>query len=304
MNSSERLKLIVIVGASRSGSTLLDRLLGAAPGFWSLGELHQIWKRGFIENHQCGCGRKFQDCPFWRNVASGMPASIDVGGTHALQQRVVSNWNIAGRSRRSDAATYVDVLERLYLSIGRVSGAHVLVDSSKRPAHANLLLRHSKLDVHFLHLVRDSRAMAFSLQRHRKKSDVGDDQALMFQLSPSQAGRAWLRSNLLSELVGRRSPSYSRIRYEDLVSSPQAVLLKALPTLLSSPDLDFIQDDRAALPLAHTVSGNPMRMTSGDVRINPDEEWRLSMDGADKAKVLSLTWPLLLRYSYPLRIGD
>lgn len=296
-------KLILIVGASRSGSTLLDRLVGAIPGCESLGEIHQVWQRGFIENHKCGCGAQFQECPFWHQVKSEMTVSLDAAETRALQQEVVSNWNIVGLSRRLKAAAYVAILERLYLTIARVSGSSVLVDSSKRPAHANLLLRHSELDVNVLHLVRDSRAMAFSCQRIRRKSDSADNQALMARLTPGQAGRAWLMSNLMSEAVGRRSSSYSRIRYEDLVSRPGTELLKALPAIqLSSSDLDFIADGRATLPQAHTVSGNPMRMTSGDVRIVPDEEWRQLMNGSERARVSGITWPLLLRYHYPLRI--
>src|SRR4051794_1644797 len=56
------------MGISRSGSTLLDRLLGEFSGAISLGEVHQIWARGYLSNHLCGCGLAFQDCPFWREV--------------------------------------------------------------------------------------------------------------------------------------------------------------------------------------------------------------------------------------------
>ena len=37
------IKVIAIVGLGRSGSTLLERILGQLEHFISCGELHQIW---------------------------------------------------------------------------------------------------------------------------------------------------------------------------------------------------------------------------------------------------------------------
>ena len=53
--------ILFIVGSSRSGSTLLERLLNELPGVLSVGELKRMWRRGFVENRLCSCGQPFHD---------------------------------------------------------------------------------------------------------------------------------------------------------------------------------------------------------------------------------------------------
>ena len=58
-------RVLYIGGWGRSGSTLLDRLLGQAEGSFSVGEMRDLWLRGVLENRRCGCGEPFDSCPFW-----------------------------------------------------------------------------------------------------------------------------------------------------------------------------------------------------------------------------------------------
>ncbi|MBA3432215.1 MAG: hypothetical protein H0U16_12145, partial [Actinobacteria bacterium] len=50
------LKVLFIMGWTRSGSTILDNLLGEVEGFFSTGELHYLWRRGLLEGRLCSCG--------------------------------------------------------------------------------------------------------------------------------------------------------------------------------------------------------------------------------------------------------
>ena len=50
-------------------------------GFFYGGELRNVWRRGFIEDRQCGCGLRFTTCPLWasvREAAFGSKPRIDV----------------------------------------------------------------------------------------------------------------------------------------------------------------------------------------------------------------------------------
>jgi len=48
--------VLFIGGLGRSGSTLLDRMLGRLDDVWSVGELVHLWERGLSQNNRCGCG--------------------------------------------------------------------------------------------------------------------------------------------------------------------------------------------------------------------------------------------------------
>jgi len=73
-------KIIYITGNNRSGSTVLDFLLGEHPFICSLGELHHLHKYTTVENKVCGakgsaskkyicsCGKTVCECNFWLNA--------------------------------------------------------------------------------------------------------------------------------------------------------------------------------------------------------------------------------------------
>src|SRR5215510_6114841 len=67
-DNPNNVKVLFIAGSGRSGSTLLDMLLGQIGGFHSTGELRFIWSRGIGQNQLCGCGKPFRECEFWTEV--------------------------------------------------------------------------------------------------------------------------------------------------------------------------------------------------------------------------------------------
>jgi hypothetical protein len=54
----------------------------------------------------------------------------------------------------------------------------------------------------------------------------------------------------------------------------------------------------ARLDGGHSVSGNPMRFTTGPVPITRDEQWRTHMPRSQQRAVTALTWPLMAGYGY------
>jgi hypothetical protein len=57
-------------------------------------------------------------------------------------------------------------------------------------------------------------------------------------------------------------------------------------------------DHSVDLQVDHTVSGNPMRFTTGPVQIRPDDRWRSAMARRRRVIVGVLTAPL--RFGYRL----
>src|SRR5262249_2495572 len=58
-------RVILLGGLGRSGTTLVERIVGELPGVMALGEIVHLWRRDIRDNERCGCGERFHDCPFW-----------------------------------------------------------------------------------------------------------------------------------------------------------------------------------------------------------------------------------------------
>src|SRR6266545_3862920 len=81
-------QVLYLGGLGRSGTTLLERLLGELPGAISLGEVVHLWERGVVDGERCGCGKSFRDCAFWNEVgqaAFGGWDHVDIERLRALR---------------------------------------------------------------------------------------------------------------------------------------------------------------------------------------------------------------------------
>jgi len=298
-----RLKVLYIAGWGRSGSTLLDNILGQLDHSVSVGEFRYVWDRGLQQNQHCGCGTPFRDCAFWRDVfhkSFGGFNLAPIGKMLTLREKYDHARTVLLRSRMqsSEIEQYQSELLRLYRAIASISGATIIVDSSKTPAHGRILQGCPGLEVYVIHLVRDSRAVAYSWQRKKLSSD-GE---YMARFSPARSSLLWDAMNAAAETLKTNNPSrYLRLRYEDLVSAPRATLEPVLNLMGTGvAQLTFLQGGKVALRPVHGFSGNPSRFDRGMVDLRPDNEWRNNLKRSHQLLITTLTCPLLARYGYSL----
>jgi hypothetical protein len=110
----------------------------------------------------------------------------------------------------------------------------------------------------------------------------------------------WMMSNLMTEHFWSHSPeSYLLLRYEDFIQKPELFLGRIL-LLIGENNLSLPAINKNQLEIAgnHTVSGNPVRFSSGTVTLRLDDEWRSQMKRSHRLIVDSIAWPLLGRYGY------
>jgi Sulfotransferase family len=305
--------VLFVVGSGRSGSTLLDLLLGQIGGFFSTGELHSLWWAGILEGRRCGCGLSVNDCPVWRGViarssADGLPRSDALRVTR-LQRSVpgpVGAWFLAhGRGRpREDLDRYGRRLVETYRGIAEASGARVVVDSSKHPGVGALLPRLAGIRPFFVHLVRDPRGVAHSWRRRKPATDRYGTLEMERFYAGASAGR-WVLEQAAGRALCRANPGSSlEMRYEDLARDPTREVGRILAMVGEDPSRAAVLGaDHVDLQTTHTVSGNPVRLQAGPVQIAMDDEWRTGMPPIRRWLVTALTLPLLLRYRYPIRAG-
>jgi hypothetical protein len=305
------LRVIFVAGAGRSGSTLLDRLLGAAPGVRSVGELRHVWRFGFLEDEFCGCGQAIQGCDFWADVFRGAFGGFE--GVNAemydrRQERLLRARNVpwlaalALMPPRAARAfeRWAEVQQRLFDAIAEASGCEVIVDSSKNPAYGLLLAGLPGIDLRVIHLVRDSRAVAYSWATRVKPHPLKGG-APQFALARNwQAGAWWLIANAFTEAARPLRRRYLRVRYEALARRPESVMEEITRFAGVEPVRPTFVDHQAIFSLGvhHSVGGNPMRFDRGAIAVRPDREWRTAMDQRNRRFITAMTWPLLLRYGY------
>lgn len=307
---SKGIKVAFIAGAGRSGSTLLDRMLGQLDGCCSVGELTNIWD-GIVNNRPCGCGELLTQCGFWTEVVERVYRDLPCLDPHkavALRRWTRHLWNIPAMALpiRTPLASkklhsYTSLLGKLYEAIREVSGSSVIIDSSKSGFHGLVLRSVSNIELYVLHLVRDSRAVAFSRARERLQHTSGDF-GYMRRYNTAKSALMWDLGNAGIPMLRLGHRHYRVIRYEDLVASPKDMVTGILDhlgyTRADQSSLDFIDGYNVKLKVNHTVSGNPMRFDHGVIKIHPDMEWQQKMAKMQKFTVTALTWPLLLKYGY------
>jgi hypothetical protein len=267
---------------------------------------------GILVDEHCGCGEQFSGCPFWRRVGEagfGGWDKVDVGRIEELQRRVDRTRFIPllaapplmppGFRRALDE--YLTYYERLYAAIGEVTGCRAVVDSSKHASLAFCLAR-SPLSVRVVHLVRDPRSVACSWTRRVSRDVVAG--TYMRTQAAARTALQWGTQNVGMDLLASTGVPVLRVRYEDLVAAPRAVLreIAAFAGLPRAGGFAFLGGDGrtrwADLGPAHAVSGNRMRFATGRVEIYRDDTWRTALPPRTRVGVSALTMPWLARYGY------
>ena len=304
-------RIIFIIGWGRSGSTLLGNALGELQDCVHVGELHDLWS-AYAERSECGCGLPLTECPFWARVASAdstlgrdLQSAAEI---LRIQQHYIRIRHVPRMIHHLSAARpaiyptnrYSEVICRLLRSVAAVAKAEVVVDSTKSPAAAALLLG-LPLQTSFVHLVRDPRATGFSWRRHRNFDLEGTREQTRIGYSRNAA--SWLLWNTLAELIRRQVEPrrWLRVRYEDFASAPEN-WMRHIASKFELPTSRWpLRGHVLELGTHHTIEGNPSRFKIGPRHIQIDDEWSKQMSRVAQALSVAITAPLFLAYNYHSR---
>ena len=298
--------VLYIAGAARSGSTLISRTLGTFTGCANVGELKNIFAKSVLFNERCGCGSRFDACPFWRQV--GQRAFGGWDKDHArrmveLRRIAVRRWYLPmlllGSAETTphwrEAQEYVQTFGRLYRAISEVTGAAVIVDASKSPVHGIYMCRGRAADIRPLQLVRDPRGVAFSWSKEilvRPQADPNGIRPTMLVLSARQAARMWSRANFWGRVLRTQARS-TIVRYEDFIQAPVPCLAQALRSLdLDAPEIEHSFQRDLVLEPTHGIGGIHNRFNSGRIELRVDDAWRRELPLIQRYVVDARTVPV------------
>ncbi len=313
---NNRIQIIFISSNSRSGSTILERTLGQLPNFCSVGEVHNLWNRGILDEQLCGCGKPLPYCDFWRNVLelafnskNLKDYAKEINNLAVLVTRYrymfikhLPNWMRGKSYPHIQTQSYINILADLYNAIAKITENQIIIDSSKLARYASLISEIPNTDIHIIHLVRDSRAVVFSHQRKKLRPEITDRRVFMDIVPWQSVCYDWSVNNLSTTFL--KSPnimSRTFLRYEDFVNDP-ITSLKIITENLNVENLNldtlFTKEKKIFLKKNHTISGNPSRFQVGEILLDPDFEWTRIMSKELKTKVTIATFPFLFKYKY------
>jgi len=310
MDTSELPTVVYIAGYGRSGSTVLDLILGASDSIAAVGELFMFFRPS--ETRNCSCGSPVAECPFWSEVRRVYQAR------HLVDSRLYVPGNKGDRGFRFRQKIegmfvplwpspevrdeYVRHERALLAALEHVSGRHMIVDSSKTAVEVawrpTALMQYCGAKVKLIHLVRDGRAVMWSVMRgcNRKLEQRDADPRLSFPRLRSVLG--WTLANLAAWQQGRQLPKENvlAVSYEDLARDPAAELTRIgqFLELDLSPVIARIEA-REPLAAGHSISGNRLRHT-GLVEIREDDEWRGRLPWSARLVYWLLGWPAHLMF--------
>ena len=206
-------------------------------------------------------------------------------------------------SRKPSLQAYTRLLGHTYSAVAEVTGASVIVDSSKRPSDGAALHLVPGITPYFVHLVRDPRAVAYSWSRRKAHLDRSAP-AEMRRHGTAGSTLSWTMWNAAIETL-RHSSGHANallLRYEDFVAHPRAAIERIVQMVgRDGARLPFEDENSVRLAGNHTISGNPSRFSTGAVALKSDDEWKRSQAFKDRVIATALALPLLRRYGYPLR---
>jgi len=289
MEGTDRPKVVYVVGAGRSGSTIIGVALGNCPDVFCAGELH-LWIGRGGRSPIRGATRA-ERAAFWAQVARDVEVPDDFPRRDArLLEKSgslfrVDRWLAMRRLR----GPYRRITERLYGAVARAAGVTHVVDTSHFPRRALQLQSMPGIDVYLLFVVRDPRGVVASYAR---------DEVDFRQFGVLSANAYLWLTYALSLLAFLRHPHSRRllVRYEQFMADPEGVLagiLSWIGTPIELPDFE-------ALRTGFAFQGNSLlRQEVVSLERKPAQR----AQGSRLTALVNLPWTLLFAWLRPRATG-
>lgn len=303
--SSTKIKVLYIAGFERSGSTLINRVLGQINDFVACGELRDIWQHGVIENRYCSCGQIFSKCQFWSEIireAFGTIDDIDANKIFRLQKQTRALTFIKHflfplkQIYKAESEEYLNTLDNFYRAIKNKTKCKIIVDSTKASWYGAVLSTLPSIDLYILHITRDPCGVCYSLEKRKQK---GEPEAQWYNLT--RASLSWNIKNIAVEkLLSINKKRYLRMSFEGFVNDPQSAIKSILDFVEEENiPLSFLKDNTVEMDLNHIITGSPSsRSDTGVVKLKLDEKWKKEMKPKNKALAKFFTLLLSKKYGY------
>lgn len=286
MNNS-RTPILYLLGAGRSGTTVLATVMNAHPNIHTAGELHQFYDH-LLGDKNCSCGKKLDTCVFWQGIYKQYDEDSEVlrlwreTCEEKEAHRNIPKYLIS----RTKENTYNQIQSKLFEAIQKQTGNDYILDSSKYIARYLLLKRNKNLHVRGIYVVRDVRGVIASFKKKVQSSR-----------SPISAIFYYLTVNIAGQLVCWLDKGVVKVRYEDFMNDPEGILQQILKKI--APELKGPVTLPKEFEMPHIVGGNRMR-SNKTIKLSFDEKWKRELSKWQKILYYCLASPIMILNAYKI----
>jgi len=296
----KKIPLIYILSNGRSGTTLLDLLLGAHEKIWTVGEVHNLPWELINPRAPCGCGNPVHESEFWKPIIDKLPTEpkgYHIGYFHNSEQvgkvlrwrllpdvvrgEVSSRWeNGVERYNKNNQKLFSVVKDAAENRLGHE--LEWVVDASKNMYRLFWLQQSSQFDIRVIHLIKDPRSLVYSMARPWLPKGV--NRVFRYTIR-------WVVENAIMNRICNqmKKENVYRLKYENVARSPEKTM-KEIGEWIGvdypkSRVHDFKKYDNYA------ISGNMMRWRESDDEIRLDERWKREFSRPYQALVYGFSRP-------------
>ena len=287
----EKVKLIYLMGAGRSGTTALATLLNGSPEVICLGELHHTPEFAIDDKH-CSCGEKLSDCSYWNSYSNELKAftTDKYKAEQALLESHRSVFKFLNKSYGRNTLSY-QAANTALLNVASQQGKITLLDSAKYVGRALALSRNKDIDLRILYMTRDPRGVVNSFSKN-VQTPKGTLSACLYYNTINClalfASKFLFQSNVL------------KIRYEDLSENRDQMFDNI--SQFCDIDCDLVKKkltNNDLFEVGHIIGGNRLK-SRGKIRFRADDDWRSKVSRFKGCAVYALTLPFCLLNNYKL----
>lgn len=277
-------KVLYVMGAGRSGSTVLGITLGNVSGIFNVGEaLAWTTFHGVPSNEKPEAGE------FWQNVLERVPNAEKYFGSRFYHE-IEHHRALLHPKKSTDpdlSRAYDQCCRELFNAIRKESGCDWIVDTSHYALRAARLRQNPALDTYVIHLVRDPRDVINALQKQvQRDAPMGPFKANLYTLA------VWIQGAL--EFLRFPRAKRIRIHYEDFLDNPVPVVNHIMQHFGCDARLQSASD----IPTSRVFQGNRV-LSKPSITIKPQPSKQLLSPLWQRISTL-LQLPVLLNYGYQI----
>jgi hypothetical protein len=283
--NNKTIPLLYLLGAGRSGTTLIATVLGNQPKIQAVGEMHQFQEH-LLNNKNCSCGELLEDCVFWEPILNYLDLNL-IDLQRNSQKEKHSNILKLMLTRRADKE-YIALQEDIYRGILNSNSESWILDSSKYISRYLLLSKSKLFNIKGLYVVRDVRGVINSFKKQ-----------VQTPKRPLSTILYYVLINSFGQLVCWTDKRVIKIKYEDFIKQPDKMVGKILTHITQTDDSRKKPVVPSEFHVPHIIGGNRLKAKSSIV-IKPDLEWKNKIPRVVQIVYYFLVFPIMVINKYKI----